>query len=113
MSKLKRNYIKLIKEVKDNEECLYDTFITPHFIPFRKVYEAADLLDGNLKEEQNEIEVMGNFICELYENQFTLDQLIDGLHAPEAVEELRSQIEFIASGAMDAEREVELKKMLA
>lgn len=49
----KRNFIKLIQidkkgnAVTDSEgNAKFDTYITPTQIPFRKIYDAADLMDG-------------------------------------------------------------------
>ncbi|WP_412177911.1 phage tail assembly chaperone G [Priestia flexa] len=34
----------------------------------------------------------------MYKDKFTREELIDGLHAPEAVETLQNQILFVAQG---------------
>jgi len=53
----KRNFIKLIQidkkgnAVTDSEgNAKFDTYITPTQIPFRKIYDAADLMDGTSDE---------------------------------------------------------------
>lgn len=118
----KRNFIKLIQidkkgnAVTDTEgNAKYDTFITPTQIPFRKIYDAADLMDGSLGENtsaQENIDQMLDMVVDIYNHQFTKDDLLDRLHAPDAVEELQQQIEFIAQGQMDEERQKKLAQMI-
>jgi hypothetical protein len=118
----KRNFIKLIQidkkgnAVTDSEgNAKYDTFITPTQIPFRKIYDAANLMDDASNEEasaQENIEQMLDMVVDIYNNQFTKDDLLDRLHAPDAVEELQQQIQFIAQGEMDDERKKKLAQMI-
>lgn len=111
---MKRNFIKLIKEIKD-EKPIYDTYLTSAFIPFRKMYEAADVQDeletGELSERQ-QMDSMLDMVVDIYDKQFTRDQLIDGLHSPDAVGVLNGQIEWVAQGQMNDERKKELAKMI-
>ena len=93
----------------------YDTFITPTQIPFRKIYDAANLMDNSSdveKSAQENIDEMLDMVVDIYNNQFTKDSLLDRLNAPDAVEELQQQIEFIAQGEMDEERKKQLAKMI-
>lgn len=53
---------------------------------------------------QENIDQMLDMVVDIYNNQFTKDDLLDRLHAPDAVEELQQQIQFIAQGQMDEER---------
>lgn len=118
----KRNFIKLVQvdkkgnAVTDTEgNAKYDTFITPTQIPFRKIYDAADLMDGASDENtsaQENIDQMLDMVVDIYNNQFTKDDLLDRLHSPDAVEELQQQIQFIAQGQMDEERKKQLAKMI-
>ena len=118
----KRNFIKLIQidkkgnAVTDSEgNAKYDTFITPTHIPFRKIYDAADLMDESSNEEnsaQENIDQMLDMVVDIYNNQFTKDDLLDRLHAPDAIEELQQQIQFIAQGQMDDERKKELARII-
>lgn len=55
---------------------------------------------------------MLDMVVDIYNNQFTKDDLLDRLHAPDAVEELQQQIQFIAQGQMDEERKKQLAKMI-
>ena len=118
----KRNFIKLTQidkkgnAVTDTEgNAKYDTFITPTQIPFRKIYDAADLMDGEGegdKSSKEGFDEMLDMVVDIYNNQFTKDDLLDRLHAPDAIEELNGQIEFIAQGQMDDERKKELARII-
>ncbi|RAI79297.1 hypothetical protein BFS35_012110 [Macrococcoides goetzii] len=112
---MKRNFIKLVKDVKDDKP-VFDTYLTPTFIPFRKMYDAADVQDEieNNKSltEKQQMDIMLDMVVDIYNKQFTRDQLLDGLHSPDAGQELMSQIEWVAQGKMDEERKKELAKMV-
>ena len=118
----KRNFIKLTQidkkgnAVTDTEgNAKYDTFITPTQIPFRKIYDAADLMDGEGegdKSSKEGFDEMLDMVVDIYNNQFTKDDLLDRLHAPDAIEELQQQIQFIAQGQMDDERKKELARII-
>ena len=118
----KRNFIKLIQidkkgnAVTDSEgNAKFDTYITPTQIPFRKIYDAADLMDGTSDENtsaQENIDQMLDMVVDIYNNQLSKDDLLDRLHAPDAVEELQQQIQFIAQGQMDEERKKELARII-
>lgn len=110
---MKRNFIRLVKEVDEKGEVKYDTYITPAFIPFTLVYEATDVMSGlDGKSEKENMDIMLDMIVKIYNNQFTAKQLREGLHAPDATETLQQQIEFVASGAMDDKRKKELAKLI-
>ena len=49
---MKRNYIQLVKDVKEDGTPELETFFTPNFIPFRKVYEAVELLDSDSNSDK-------------------------------------------------------------
>ncbi|MEK5524144.1 phage tail assembly chaperone G [Heyndrickxia sp. FSL W8-0423] len=118
MANLKRNMIELVKEVKEGE-VVTEKYLTPVFIPLSVVYEALDLvetIDKSLSGEidaNEEIDLMDqllNFVSsKLYGNQFTKDELFNGLHGPDAIETLQEQILFIARGRQSDET----KKYLA
>ena len=110
---MKRNYIQLVKDVKEDGTPELETFFTPNFIPFRKVYEAVELLDSDSNSDKQNMLESFNFIAELYNNEFTTDDLLDRLHAPDALNEIRNQIEFVSQGYMDEERKKKLKQMLS
>lgn len=117
----KRNFIKLVQvDKKGNLETdtegnpKYDTFLTPTQIPFRKIYDAADLMDTQeeAKSTKENMDEMLDMVVDIYNKQFTKDDLLDRLHAPDAVEELQGQIEFIAQGQMGEERQKKLAQMI-
>lgn len=110
---MKRNFIKLAKGFNEEGEPKFQTFVTPGFIPFRLIYEASDVMSElENKSEKENMDTMLDMVTKIYNNQFTKDELIDGLHSAEAVEEIKQQIEFISSGAMDDHRKEELGKIL-
>lgn len=112
MSKLKRNFIKLVTGVEEGE-VQTKVYYTPPFIPFTLVYEAMDIMAGAEKEDKSERDMFNDFavfIAEgVYQKQFTVDQLLEGLHAPDAIQTLREQVEFVAQGNQSEET----KKFLA
>ena len=115
---MKRNFIKLIsnqEQVTEGKEPLFNTFVSPSFVPYRKMYEAMQILEKQETEGANELEltnVMIDFIVDLYGKQFTKEELLDGLHAPDANAEIMGHIEFFAQGKLTEERKKELAKML-
>lgn len=119
MTKLSRNYIQLVTNIedvqKDNAEPIFETFITPHFIPFRLVYSSLDTLakaDDPDTPESEALNVLMDMVTEIYNGQFKREDILDRLHSPDAVTELREQVEFVAQGKMDEERKKKLDKML-
>lgn len=116
---MKRNFIKLVNNGEDvakkNAEPKYDTFVTPSFIPLRKMYEATDVMEemqsGKTSEKQA-FDMLMDMVVDIYEKQFTRDDVLDRLHSPDAMEELQQQVQFVSEGQMDDERKKELKKML-
>lgn len=110
---MNKNFIKLVTGVKEDGTLETKTYLTQGFIPFRLLYEATDIMSGlEEKSEMEAMEIMLDFVVRIYDNQFTKDQLLDGLESGKAVEEIQSQIEFIASGEVAKEKQAELKKML-
>lgn len=117
MANLKRNMIELVKEVKEGE-VVTEKYLTPIFIPLTVVYEALDLtesLESKNEEKQSEREIIDkllDFVAnKVYKDQFTKEELENGLHAPDAIETLKDQILFIAQGQQtDATKEFLAKK---
>lgn len=110
----KLNFIELITGVKEDGEFETKVYFTPKFIPFTKVTELTETFDS-IEEESSDAEALNKMfdtVVDLYNNQFTVEELKNGLHAPEAVETLQQQIQFIAAGQMSEERQAELKKLL-
>ncbi|GAB3797377.1 phage tail assembly chaperone G [Virgibacillus kimchii] len=114
MANLKRHMIELVKEVKEGE-IVTEKYITPVFVPLKTVYEAIDLM-GELNNqkmtpelEKGIIDEMLDFVVKAYGDQFTKDELFNGLHAPDAISVLQDQIMFIARGYQNSDT----KKYLA
>ncbi|GIP63367.1 hypothetical protein J32TS6_19220 [Virgibacillus pantothenticus] len=112
MAKLKRNMIELVKnpeEVLSGGEPEFDKYWTSPFIPLDVTLEAVDFADeienrdGEEEKESDLILKLANFVAEkIYNGQFTVEDIRKKLHAPDAIEELQSQIFFIARGQQSA-----------
>lgn len=108
MANLKRNMIELIKnpdEVIKGGEPEFDKYWTSPFIPLDVTLEAVDFAEeieagDNVKgKESDAILKLAEFVArKIYNEQFTIDDIKTKLHAPNAIEELQSQILFIARG---------------
>lgn len=112
-SNLKRHTIELVTAVKEGE-VETKVFMTPPFIKFSFVYEALDLLDDLIsnkkkKAEKEILETAADFVARAYGGQFTKEELMDGLHAPQLAESLFDQVQFVAHGKENDET----KKFLA
>ncbi|ANZ33072.1 phage tail assembly chaperone G [Staphylococcus carnosus] len=118
------NYIRLVQLDKEgnpvedkNGNFKFDTYFTSNFIPYRKTYEATEIMEGKNNEgkelsEKDMVDRMLDFLIDIYNNQFTRDDLLDRLHSPNANDEIRAQVEFVAAGQMDEERKKQLAKMI-
>lgn len=106
MTKLKRNMIELVKEVKEGE-IVTEKYWTPPFIPLSVVYQAIDLqaeMESGKFNEREMIDKLLDFVAnDIYKGQFTKEDLINGLHAPDAVRVLQEQVLFIAQGQQSEE----------
>lgn len=116
---MKRNFIKFIKNIKEveekNAEPQFETFLTPNFIPFRKMYEATEALqsaDNSNTSDKEAMDIMVDMVVDIYNKQFTKDDILDRLHSPDAMEEMQSQIQFVAQGQMNDDKKKELAKMI-
>ncbi|MDC7770335.1 hypothetical protein POL88_15515 [Priestia megaterium] len=116
MANLKRNVIELIKEISEDGEILKsEKYLTPVFIPLSVVYQAMDLTsdmqDASAANERELIDRFVDFIVhDIYKDKFTKEELINGLHAPDAMETLRDQIRFVAQGYQSDETKKFLEK---
>lgn len=112
MANLKRNMIELVKDVKEGE-IVTEKYLTPVFLPMSVVYEALDLSDelaSGQAKERDMIDKLLDFVAnKVYKGQFTKEELVNGLHAPDAIQSLQEQILFIAQG----QQTDETKKFLA
>jgi hypothetical protein len=98
-TKLKEMSIELVTNVNEDGSVETQEYKTPTFIPFSKLMKATKKLEA--LEDKSEMEAMDEMfevICDLYNNQFTVKQLTDGLHAPDAVRIIQENIEFISTG---------------
>ncbi|MGN5882749.1 phage tail assembly chaperone G [Staphylococcus simulans] len=110
MTKLKRNYIQLVENPKA-EEIKMETFLTPHFIPLDVLYEATDIMAELEQVETGEVEMsfkeqldkLIDVVVKIYGKQFTAKDVKARLHAPDAIQALQRQVEFIANGQQDEE----------
>lgn len=116
MANLKRNMIELVKEVKEGE-IITEKFLTPVFIPMSVIYEAMDLMEKiddpeNEMSEKQTVDTLLDFVAnKVYKDQFSKDDLVNGLHAPDAINVLQEQVLFIAQGQQtDATKEFLAKK---
>ncbi|AVQ34423.1 hypothetical protein C7J88_09705 [Staphylococcus muscae] len=109
-SKLKRNYIQLV-ENPNAEEIKLETFLTPHFIPLDVLYGAIDVMSELEQVETGEKEMsfkeqldkLIDVVVKIYGKQLTKKDIKTRLHAPDALDTLRKQVEFIANGQQDEE----------
>ena len=106
MAALKRNMIELVKEVKEGE-LITEKYMTPVFIPFSVVYEALDMIaeiDQSRLSEKELARENDRFVASrIYNNQFTKEELFNGLHAPDSSRVLYEQILFITQGSQSDE----------
>ena len=107
MAELKRNMIELIvnpQEVAEGGEPEIKKYWTPAFISYEKTREAMELA-AELEEKGNDpkgiltmLDKLENFTVEIYNNQFTVEELRRCLHAPDGLGELANQLRFISDG---------------
>ncbi|OVE34794.1 hypothetical protein CCZ20_24395 [Priestia aryabhattai] len=116
MANLKRNMIELVKEVTADDEVITEKYLTPPFIPLSVVYEAMDLMEEAQKGETPEREMfdrMLDFVAnDIYGKKFTKDELIKGLHAPDAIEAINAQVLFVSQGQQSDATKKFLEKKL-
>lgn len=104
----KQMKIELVTDVKDNGELVKETFNAPNFIPFSKLIEVTKKLEG--LEDKSEMDAMKEtfqVVCDLY-NQFTVQELMDGLDSREAVSIIQENIQQL-SGTSEAEQKANLQ----
>lgn len=107
MANLKRNTIDLVTGF-EADEIVTQTYYTPKFLSMEVLYEALDLHERMTenKDKMSEKEMLNeiaNFVAnQIYEKQFTPEELIKGLHAPQSSEILYQQIIFVTQGNQTA-----------
>lgn len=120
-SKLKRNYIQLVEGENDKGEPILETYLTPHFISAELWYECIDVMDeleqmeNNQKNDDEEnqksmasmmkeqMDMLMDTVVKIYGKQFTKKELRAKMHAPNMIEDLQNQVQFIAMGQQDEE----------
>lgn len=115
--KTKLNFIELITSEKENGEFETKVYFTPKYLPFSELMNLFEKVEEIEKTEEdsgtNSIQEMFKLVAEdIYKNQFTVQELMDGLHAPEAMTEIRAQIQFVSQGEQSEENEKRLKQLL-
>src|SRR5699024_992449 len=110
MAHLKKNLLELVKnteEVNKGGEVVIGRFWTPVHIRVEVMYEALDLSEemANIESGKSKnsfrdaMDLMMDFIGnKAYNGPFTKDDLLERLHAPDAINTLQEQIMFIAQG---------------
>ena len=105
----KQMSIELVTDVKDNGELVTETYKAPNFIPFSKLIEATTKLDGlDDKSEMDAMKETFSVVCDLYNNQFTVEDLMNGLDSRTAVSVIQENIQHL-SGQNEAEQKANLK----
>lgn len=118
MSNLKRHYI-LFTEQKENGEYETRPIFTPEFIPFKTVIAATKMSAEIQKVEDSGqelmmLEKMIDFVAnDIYQGRITKDDIIEKLHAPDALETLKEQIAFVSQGYQTKEQKEFVKKYKA
>lgn len=117
VKKTKRNFVELIQEVNDKGEVTKSrTFLTPPFTPGPVLLELQDRIakveKGDFKTEKEAIMYMVEIVVDFYKKQFTADEFLEGTNAPEVIETMKNQIQFISDGFVNEENERRLKELL-
>lgn len=90
-------------EVVDGEQVLqYKSYPYPIYVKGGLVKRAIDI-GADMENKDNEfnakvIDTLADFTVEVYANQFTRDELIDGIQAHELMEKLTDVLQFIIAG---------------
>ena len=109
----KQMSIELVTDIKDNGELETKVYYAPTFIPFSKLISATSTLDG--LGELSEMDAMKEtfkVVADLYNNQFTVEQLMEGLDAREAVSVIEQNMEYLTTGITAEEEKAEQKANL-
>lgn len=107
--------IKLVTGVNvvDGEQQLeYKTYPYPIFVKGGIVKRGIELAARLEKQEEGDfnagvIDEMADFAVEVYGNQFTRDELIDGTQAHELMERLSGVLSYIMQGEQDKGKQKE------
>ncbi|ANM47023.1 hypothetical protein [Staphylococcus phage vB_SauS_IMEP5] len=112
-----RNFVELIEEVNEKGEVTKSkTFLSPAFTPGDKLVELQVKMkkveDNDFDSEKDALNYMADIIVDYYNKQFTRKQFISGTHAPELMDVIKDQIEFISQGSVTEENKKRLHELL-
>ncbi|MFP7480193.1 phage tail assembly chaperone G [Terribacillus saccharophilus] len=121
MANLKRNMLELVEnpeEVLSGGEPDLKKYWTPPFIPLSVVREAMQMekdMDGETDQDEMQLfDRMIEFVAKrIYNDQFTVEDVYNKLHAPNAIQVIRDQITFITQGNQTDETKKFLEKKLS
>lgn len=91
-----------VSVVDEEQQLEYKTYPYPIFVKGGLIKKAIDLA-AKLESGDNEfsgatVDELADFVVEVYANQFTRDELIDGLQAHEVIPKLSGVLEFVITG---------------
>lgn len=79
---------------KDGKE---ERFVSPEFVPgglFRRAADVAELIENNAVTSDDLDAVIG-FVCDVFENKFTIDEFEDGIDARKMIDTLYGVVNFV------------------
>lgn len=103
--------IELVTNVKDNGEVETKTFYRPSFTPLSKM-EIIDKKIQGIEKVKSDFEAMkqtAEVIVYLYNNQFTVEELLDGIDIAKSGKVFEENIGYIMQG-IEAENETDEQK---
>lgn len=109
---MKKQFIKLITEVNKDGEIEKEKVYVTGFLPFDLLEDVEKAVEVSESSGMDGINEMLKVVCKMYNNQFTTEELKKGLHAPDAMEILQAQIQFISEGKITEENQAKLKEIL-
>ncbi|MFC1255993.1 phage tail assembly chaperone G [Staphylococcus xylosus] len=106
--------IELVTNVKDNGEVETKTFYRPNFTPLSKL----EFIDGKIQEmnkvetEYESMKITAEVIAFLFNNQFTVDDILNGIDLVDAGNVFEEHIGSVIQGASEDKEEKEQKANL-
>lgn len=102
MASTKRNAIELVTGYdEEKEQPITQVYFTNPFLSGR-LFRNAVALSKELEESKDEMENLDKLLSfvakEIYEKQFTVEELEEGLAPYKLIEELQEQVFFVARG---------------
>lgn len=88
--------------VDGEQQLVYKSYPYPIFVKGGLVKKAIDIA-ADMEQTENttmaqNIDKLADFVVEVYGNQFSRDELIDGIQAHELMEKLSGVLKFVISG---------------